>query len=257
MADFEAMEIRVFSIFSEPVETLARFAQEFGITYPLLSDEGSRVIREFGILNTLIQPEEAIYGIPYPGSYLVDENGRVIEKYFHREYQIRETAPTILQSGFHVPVDLTRFLGTGSQLPGAQVSVSLAARELRFMQRADLYVHLQLAEGLHVYGQPVPDGYYATEVKVHGPEGLRIGKPGYPPTRPLRVAGLPEEFHIFEGDLDIVVPLVWAAREGESVPIDIEVRYQACSDVECFLPETVRLHLDVPIGRLNSAARGG
>ena len=55
--------------------------------------------------------------------------------------------------------------------------------------------------------------------------------------------------------MEIVVPLVCGLREGESVPIDIEVRYQACSDRECFLPTTQRLRLDVPLGRLNSQRR--
>jgi peroxiredoxin len=33
-------------------EVLARFAKAYKITYPLLSDKGSVVIRKFGILNT-------------------------------------------------------------------------------------------------------------------------------------------------------------------------------------------------------------
>ena len=47
---------------------LAGFAGEYGIEYPLLADEGSKVIEQFGILNTLVLPDEPVYGIPYPGS---------------------------------------------------------------------------------------------------------------------------------------------------------------------------------------------
>ena len=123
------------------------------------------------------------------------------------------------------------------------------------MQQLDLYVRIDLDEGLHAYDQPVPEGYLATEVTVTGPEGLRVGEPQYPPTKPFRVEALNEEFQVFEGRVEIVVPLVSAVREGEHVPIDVEVRYQACDDRECFLPQTERLHLEAPLGALNRPQR--
>ena len=55
------------------------FSDEYGIEYDLLSDAGSAVIREFGILNSIIDPEgpmaERFYGIPFPGTYVVDGAG--------------------------------------------------------------------------------------------------------------------------------------------------------------------------------------
>lgn len=49
--------IRAFAISPDSPEILRKFAQKYEITYPLLSDEGSRVIQAFGILNTNI-PED-------------------------------------------------------------------------------------------------------------------------------------------------------------------------------------------------------
>ena len=44
------------------------------MTYDLLSDTDSAVIREFGILNTLVSPDDpeqaagrSFYGVPFPG----------------------------------------------------------------------------------------------------------------------------------------------------------------------------------------------
>ena len=213
------------------------------------------MIEQFGILNTLVRPDEPVYGIPFPGSYLVGEDGRVTVKVFHREYQIRATGATVLRSGFGSEVEQGGSLMAESAAGGATVSATLAARELKFMQQIDLYVRIDLDEGLHAYGQPVPEGYFATEVIVTGPEGLRVGEPQYPPTKPFRIEALDEEFQVFEGRVEIVVPLVSAVREGEHVPIDVEVRYQACDDRECFLPQTERLHLDVPLGTLNRPQR--
>jgi peroxiredoxin len=56
LADFEDVGIKVFSILYDPLPQLAQFAAEYHIEFPLLSDEGSREIREYGILNTLINP---------------------------------------------------------------------------------------------------------------------------------------------------------------------------------------------------------
>lgn len=229
---------------------LASFASEYGIEYPLLADEGSRVIEQFGILNTLVLPDDPVYGIPYPGSYLVGEDGNITDKFFHRQYQVRETGSTLLRSGFRLPVDLGGSPQSTAMAEGARLSVTLGARDLKFMQRAELYVRIDLAEGQHVNGPETPTGYFPTEVLVTGPAGLRVEEPRYPATKPFRVQGLSEEFQVLDSDVEIVVPLVSAIREVDSIPIEIEVRYQVCDERECFLPQTERLRLDVPLGQL-------
>ena len=51
----------------DPVPILADFATRRGITFPLLSDPGSAVIRQYGILNTTVAATNPTYGIPFPG----------------------------------------------------------------------------------------------------------------------------------------------------------------------------------------------
>ena len=178
------------------------------------------------------------------------EDGCITEKFFHREYQVRETGATVLRSGFRLPVELEGFPQSTAAEQGARVSATLGARELKLMQRAELYVRIELDEGQHVNGREAPAGYFATEVLVTGPEGLRVEEPRYPATKPFRVQGLSEEFQVLDGKIEIVVPLVSAIREVDSIPIEIEVRYQACDERECFLPQTERLRLDIPAGQL-------
>ena len=115
------------------------------------------------------------------------------------------------------------------------------------MQHADLYIAIDLDKGLHIYGQSVPDGYVATEVTVTGTEGLRVGKPKFPTTRPFHIEGSEEESQVLDGEVVIAVPLVNTIREGEVVSIHASVRYQACNAQECFLPSTEELHLEVPL----------
>jgi len=52
----------------DPVATLAAFAATHGITFPLLSDEASAVIRRLGLHNEQVQADHATYGIAPTGS---------------------------------------------------------------------------------------------------------------------------------------------------------------------------------------------
>jgi peroxiredoxin Q/BCP len=46
---FTSLHAAVLGISSDPPDTLTRFAQQNGITFPLLSDEGSNTRRTFGV----------------------------------------------------------------------------------------------------------------------------------------------------------------------------------------------------------------
>jgi hypothetical protein len=247
LAEFEAADIALFCILNDPQATLAEFTAEHGITYPVLSDPGSEVIRRFGILNTLVRPDEPVYGIPFPGSYLTDAQGVVTAKIFHQRYQVRDTAESVLHRYFGADLDPARYPSAREASPGVRVDAVLATEEFTFQRRALLFVRLDLDDGLHVYGPPVPEGYFGTDVTVSGPEGLIVERAQLPPTRPLRVEELGETFNVFEGDVEIVVPLIANLRDVERIPFDVTVSYQACDDRQCFIPQRKTLHFDVPL----------
>jgi peroxiredoxin len=75
---------------------LADFARRRGITFPLLSDTGSQTIKAYGILNTTVAPDTSNYGIPFPGTFLLDRGGKVTSRFFEEAYQDRNTVSTIL-----------------------------------------------------------------------------------------------------------------------------------------------------------------
>jgi predicted dithiol-disulfide oxidoreductase (DUF899 family) len=57
----------VAAISYDSVAVLKSFAERRGITFPLLSDPESKIIRDFGIFNEQSQKGTIQYGIPYPG----------------------------------------------------------------------------------------------------------------------------------------------------------------------------------------------
>ena len=223
---------------------LSGFAADHAIVYPLLSDEGSAVIRRYGILNTALLPGEEHYGIALPGSYLVGRDGRVEQKVFHRSHRVRESGAAVIRRvGGRAAPD--SWPSASSAEGVVAVSATLEAPVFRFGQVVDLAVRLEPQPGLHLYGRPVPEGFYPTTVRVTSTSPLEVAAARYPPTEPYRVAGIDAELPAFVGEIVVVVPLVSESREG-TIPLDIEVSYQACSERECYLPRTERLRLDVP-----------
>jgi hypothetical protein len=172
-------------------EQLLAFADQYDVTYDLLSDVESAVFREFGILNTLISPEDpeqgagrSFYGVPFPGVYVTDKNGVVTEKFFHRHYATRESAGAIRDSA--LGEILARHETPAIELGTDQVRISafLSDAALKFESQSTIYVRFELEEGLHMYGRPLPDGYIASEATIPGTAGLRVGTPRYPATHP-------------------------------------------------------------------------
>ena len=244
--------MRVLAVSPEPADVISAFTSEHGITYPVLADADSSVIRSFGILSTLIEPDEPLYGLPFPGSYLTDASGHVTAKFFNRRYQEREAPEIVFHDGLALPVDTS---GHPAAKDEAGISAVLASPTLTFQQKTAIMVRIDLPAGLHVYGQPIPSGYVPTTVSIRGPETVEIGEPIYPATKPFKVDGLDEQFFVFEGDVEIEVPILSSEHQSETVQFEIAVGYQACDDKTCFLPQTVNLTLEAPVKGVNRAAR--
>ncbi len=222
MPGFEAAHVWVAAISNDPVGAIAQFCDEHGITYDFLSDEGSALIRQLGILNDLIEPDDPLHGIPFPGAYLLDEHGVVVRKYFHREYQVREVPAFVLAEGFGVPVPLEGYPHVVGERDGIRLEVVLGAPDLKFRQRAYLHVRLD-----------PPEAALAAEpaFTVAG-EGVTIGAP-----------------HAVEGETRFEVSLV--ERDAESARVRVSVRLRTATGDE----RELAVDLELPVGELNRARR--
>lgn len=88
--------IQVVAISYDSVEALSRFAKQGKITFPLLSDSGSKTITAYGILNE--KARGFTKGIPHPGTYLVGKDGRISAKLFKEGYIQRHTPAEIVKA---------------------------------------------------------------------------------------------------------------------------------------------------------------
>lgn len=242
----------MFAISYDPADALAAFAETYGITYRLLSDEGSAVIRRLGLLNEQVQQHHAfygipardtVYGVPYPGAFVLDERGTIVEKRFEDSYRERETGAGILEAAFGVESSVHGPEARASA-DGVAIRAYLDSDTYRTMQQLHLTVELALEPGLHVYAPPVPEGYVSFAIDVEPSEGLEAGETEAPTPRPFRVEGLDEDFVVYEGNVRLALPLTFTQRVGDRT-VGVTVRYQACTASECFMPAILRLELPV------------
>jgi peroxiredoxin len=253
LPDFVRDGVAVFAISYDPVAVLTKFAETHGIHYPLLSDEGSQVIRRLGLFNEHVYEHHAVYGIPkrdmfwgvpYPGAFLLDEEGRVLQKRFQQSYRERETGTAILEHGFGGNSSLPKVEAQAQDDEEVTVRATLESDTYRWFQKLWLTVELNLAPGLHVYGQPIPEGYIPLSVDVAPIDELAVGTANFPTPHPYRIEGLEEEFVVYERTVVVSVPLTFT-QEGEEQTVHITVSYQACNEAGCFAPQTVSLQLPV------------
>ncbi len=87
LKELEATSGQVVAISYDSTDILNRFAAKHSITYPLLSDTGSKTIEAYGILNR--EAPERFKGIPYPGTFIVGTDGVIREKFFLEGYKER------------------------------------------------------------------------------------------------------------------------------------------------------------------------
>ena len=115
-----------------------------------------------------------------------------------------------------------------------------------------------MAEGFHIYGRPLPEGFIASEITIPASAPVRTGPTVYPPTHRREFPELDVTLNVYEGTVDIAIPVTvqtellnWPNPDKPtSVDIPIEILYQACSETVCYTPRTEELVVHVPIESL-------
>jgi hypothetical protein len=258
LAGLKAEGINAASITYDSREVLQRFSQSYGIEYPMLSDQGSKVIRAFGILNTNI-PEDhpMLYGIPFPGDYLIGTDGTVIDKLFLPNYEHRPSASQLT---------LRHAAGAGPnsvQVKTDVLSATISLSSDRCFPGQELGVSLEVSiePGWHLYGQPLPANYQPLALELEGP---LVGDYAMelPAAKPLLLEALNETLPVYEGEIRAhgKLGIKWSppmpAKFLEPLGPPIQpglhhigglFRFQACSDRVCEPPQALKFELPLTI----------
>jgi peroxiredoxin len=250
LTDLGHTGLNVAVITYDPVATLADFARQRGITYPLLSDAGSAVIRRFGILNTTIDPSNRLFGYPFPGTFIVNREGVVMSRYFEPTYQERNTVASLLvRLGNSVSVPATRVSS-----PNLEITSYLTDQTAAAGTHFSAVLDITPGPRIHVYA-PGVTGYRPIALRIDPQPGLVVREAQYPSPETYHFAPLKEDVLVYQKPFRVVQDvMIDAGREGQaalqgrtSLTITGTLDYQACDDKVCFNPQTVPLSWTVDL----------
>ena len=245
---FRKRGLGVAALSYDSVEVLKDFATRRRITYPLLSDPESRIIRAFGIINEIDYPEgHANHGIPFPGTFVANEKDIIESKEFEKAYQERRTAASLLTAQGDTPgapVQETR----NDQFT---LRTSASNAEVAAGHRVTLVLDFTMGPHMHAY---------APGAKGYKPLNFRLGENSlvaphnviYPISRPYRFEPLDETVPVYEGRFRVLqdVTVIGPPRGSAGAPaapvteIDLggTLDYQVCSDQVCYAPASMPVH---------------
>jgi AhpC/TSA family/Disulphide bond corrector protein DsbC len=246
--DIRKQGLGLVAISYDSPETLKKFADSRGITFPLISDSGSAIIKRFGILNEQQEPGTRSYGIPHPGTFIVDRKGVVTARFFEDAYQERFTAAAILAAqgtnpgGAAVTAD-TAHLSISATISDATVSPG---------ERISIVATVTPRPAMHIYA-PGKHDYRIVRLNVDPQPWLRAHDTRYPPSeiyhfKPLneRVEVYSKPFRLIQDVTVLATPEVQKALPTmPTVTISVALEYQACDDRICYNPARVPFSFSV------------
>jgi hypothetical protein len=243
-ADLRAQGLGLAVITYDAPEVLRRFATERSITYPLLSDGGSAIIRRYGLLNTANAEGSRAYGVPYPGTFVLDARGVVVARYFEDAYQERNTVASILTrqggaAGGPAVTAQTAHLVVQAVASDAIVSPG---------SRLSLSIQVTPARGMHVYA-PGKHTYQVVRFRPDSQPWLKTHPLSYPPSEIYLFVPLDERVETYQRPFTLVqdltilaTPDVQKQLAGQtSLTVRGQLEYQACDDKVCYAPANVPL----------------
>ena len=251
MPAFEAAGAKLYVLSYDEIDALADFKSAHGTTFTMLSDPDSEIIRAFGILNTTIaEDDHPWYGIPYPGVYVMDGEGIITEKFFENNFTVRPGPEQLLAALKGEQINLLE-KGEGDQ--EVKVEVTFEGDTLPAGITRQLVARFSVPEGMHLYGQPVPEGLVAASIQLEQElEGIVSYTPVVPETSALTLAGDGHTLQVYEGDVVLRLPVAQNGRaiekddEGRWVRIAGKVQWQACDAEKCDIPQEQSFSFRLP-----------
>jgi hypothetical protein len=225
-------------------DVLKRFSASRNITFPLIADLGSEIIRRYSLFNTNEKPGTRAYGIPFPGTFIVDRGAVVRARYFEDAYQERNTVASML-----VRQGVTA-LGPVTTIQSAQLSVTagVSDRLVAPGERVSMAFDVAPRRGVHVYA-PGTHTYQVVRFTLDPQPWLRAHPTTYPPSTIYHFKPLDERVEVYEAPFRLVQDATILATPDiqklladlKTITLSGKLEYQACDDKVCYSPQTVRI----------------
>jgi peroxiredoxin len=240
--EFEARGIRVASITYDSTAILKTFADRKSITYPMLSDPQSQIIRAFGILNP--DGKGFAAGIPYPGMYYITPDGMIRKRFFETEYYDRFTPNNAYAEIFGGPAPAMKS-AVVNRGPHVTIQLSQSDKVVGPGSRIELLVTVHPVSKVHVYAPGAETyGYKVVKLALDASSDFQVLPPDYPQGTILKFPILKESVPVYNRPTVIRQDIVMTATrdfihslgQGKQVEVTGTFDYQACDDHQCFNP---------------------
>ena len=272
--------IGIAAISYDSAAVLADFAQRRSITFPLLSDDDSVVISQYGILNTVaaegvgpdadnpeVQADVAKYvsvfgssqlivGTPYPGTFMLDTNGRVTSRFFEEFYRERNTTSNVM---LKLGIGLSPIAAVEGSTAHLKFTAYPSNSSVTVGTRFSLALEVEPGPQMHVYAPGADDmGYRVIGFNLTPNSLARYEPVQYPESEIYHFEPLDEYVPVYQKSFTLLQEMVMNSdAQAEEVMADLDaltltgtLEYQACDDAICFLPQSIpvsfTLDLEMP-----------
>jgi len=281
LEELRAQGLGVAAISYDSEAVLADFSQRRGITFPLLSDDDSSIITDFGILNTVAaegvgenrdNPDVVadvakyvsvfganpmIVGTPYPGTFMVDRDGRVTSRFFEEFYRERNTTANVM-------LKLGAGLSPIAAIEGETAHLKLTAYpsdpNVTVGTRFSIAVDIEPNPDIHVYAPGAETmGYRVVALNLNPVPHVRFEPVEFPGSEIYHFVPLDERVPVYMRPFTLMQEAVVSGGEEaeaalaqlDAMTISGTLDYQACDDELCFEPVSVPLSFTLDLDLLD------
>ena len=279
LEELRARGLGVAAISYDSREVLADFSHRKGITFPLLADDDSAVITAFGILNTVAaeaqgpnadSPEVVadiakyvsvfgassnIVGTPFPGTFMLDAQGRVTSRFFEEFYRERNTTANVM-------LKLGAGLSPIEAIEGSTAHLTLTAYpsnpNITVGTKFSVAIDIEPNANIHLYAPGADQlGYRVVGLTLAEVPHIRFEPVEFPESEIYHFKPLDERVPVYQQPFTLLQEAVVsgepeaaeALAKIDALTLSGTLDYQACDDKLCFDPVSVPLSftLDVEI----------
>jgi peroxiredoxin len=281
LEELRAQGLGVVAISYDSEAVLADFSQRRGITFPLLSDDDSEVITEFGILNTVAAEARGpngddpdvvadvakyvsvfgaspmIVGTPFPGTFMLDHTGRVTSRFFEEFYRERNTTANVM-------LKLGAGLSPIAAIKGSTAHLKLTAYpsnpSVTVGSRFSIAVEVEPNPDIHVYAPGAEAmGYRVVSLNLVPVPHVRFEPVELPASEIYYFQPLDERVPVYQSPFTLLQEAVLSpSAEAEEAMAKLDaltlsgtLDYQACDDQLCFEPVSVPLSFTLDLELLD------
>ncbi|MDP6863538.1 MAG: protein-disulfide reductase DsbD family protein [Acidimicrobiales bacterium] len=182
--------------------------------------------------------------------YVTDDEGIITQKFFENNFTVRPGAEQLVAAVKGEEVGLEERPATDQEV---EVDIEFEGNDLPVGITRQIVARFSVPKGMHLYQEPVPDGLVAASIELDDEaEGIVSYTLVAPETQPLTLGSDGHTLEVYEGNVVLRLPIAQNGRaitkddDGRWVSVSGRVRWQACNDETCLVPDERAFSFRVP-----------